>query len=140
MAIVYRIDDGNILGQKSADQISRMSSRFDTCVRPPWQPPNYVFQYVWPVLYVLYLYTLLTQWNNTQLRDILIVGLVLNLSWVPVFAKNPTFALAILTAMVWFALRTSVALKTRVSLLLFTPYTAWIIFAWTLNAYIAWNC
>jgi tryptophan-rich sensory protein len=117
-----------------------MSSRFDTCVRPPWQPPNYVFQYVWPVLYVLYLYTLLTQWNNTQLRDILIIGLVLNISWVPVFQRNPTFALAILTVMVWLALRTSVALKTRVSLLLFTPYTAWIIFAWTLNAYIAWNC
>jgi len=119
---------------------SRMPAWFDTCVRPPWQPPSYVFQYVWPVLYALYLYTLWSQWNNTRLRDILIVGLVLNLSWVPVFAKNPTFALAILTAMVWLALRTSFALKTLTSQLLFGPYTAWILFAWTLNAYIAWNC
>lgn len=117
-----------------------MSSRFNTCVRPPWQPPSYVFQYVWPVLYVLYLYTLLTHLNNTRLRDILIVGLVLNLSWVPIFAKNPTFALAILTAMVWLALRTSAALTTKTSWLLFAPYTVWIIFAWTLNVYIAWNC
>ena len=28
-----------------------MSSWFDKCIKPPWQPPNYVFKYVWPVLY-----------------------------------------------------------------------------------------
>lgn len=117
-----------------------MSSRFDTCVRPPWQPPNYVFQYVWPVLYVLYLYTLWSQWNNTQLRDILIIGLVLNIFWVPVFTKNKLFALGILSVMVWLALRTSAALTTLTSQLLFGPYTVWLLLAWTLNAYIAWNC
>ena len=117
-----------------------MSSRFDTCVRPPWQPPNYIFQYVWPVLYVLYLYTLLTQWNNTRLRDILIVGLVLNLSWVPIFAKNAALALGILTVMIWLAVKAQKSLTTSTAQLLFAPYTVWIIFAWTLNAYIAWNC
>lgn len=117
-----------------------MSSPFDTCVRPPWQPPSYVFQYVWPVLYGLYIYTLLSQWNNTRLRDILIIGLVLNISWVPVFAKNSAFALAILTAMILLALQTQKSLRTWVAQLLFAPYTAWLLFAWTLNAYIAWNC
>lgn len=116
-----------------------MSSWFDTCVRPPWQPPNYVFQYVWPVLYTLYFYTLWTQWNNTRLRDILIIGLVLNISWVPVFAKHSTLALGILTAMIWLALKTQASLK-KTAWLLFIPYTAWLLFAWTLNAYIAWNC
>ena len=118
---------------------SAMSSPFDTCVRPPWQPPNYIFKYVWPVLYVIYFYTVLAQWNNRALRDILIVGLVLNLSWVPVFSKNPTFALGILSAMIWLAWRTQSMLKGGARLL-FLPYTAWIMFAWTLNAYIAWNC
>lgn len=117
-----------------------MSSRFETCVRPPWQPPNYVFQYVWPILYGLYVYTLFSQWNNTRLRDILIIGLVLNISWVPVFAKDSALALAILTAMIWLALQTQKALRTSAAQLLFAPYTAWLLFAWTLNAYIAWNC
>lgn len=140
MTIVYRIDSGQILGQKIFLPNSIMSSRFNTCVRPPWQPPSYVFQYVWPVLYAIYLYTLLTHSNNTRLRDILIIGLVLNLFWVPVFAKNPTFALAILTMMIWLALKTQAALTTRGAQFLFSPYTAWLFFAWTLNAYIAWNC
>ena len=116
-----------------------MSSRFNTCVRPPWQPPNYVFQYVWPVLYALYLYTLLSQWNNTRLRDILIIGLVLNISWVPIFAKDSALALAILTAMIWLSLRAQ-SLLTKTAWFLFSPYTAWLLFAWTLNAYISWNC
>ena len=117
-----------------------MSSHFETCVRAPWQPPNYVFQYVWPVLYGLYLYTLLSQWNNTRLLDILIIGLVLNISWVPTFTKDPTLALVILSGMVWLALKTQNALTTRCAQFLFSPYTAWLLFAWTLNAYIAWNC
>ena len=73
------------------------------------------------------------------LRDILIIGLILNLSWVPVFSKSPTFALIILSAMIWFALKTQSMLKGGAQLL-FLPYTAWLILAWTLNAYIAWKC
>ena len=116
-----------------------MSSSFDKCVRPPWQPPNYVFKFVWPVLYTIYLYTIVTHWNKVGLRDILIIGLILNLSWVPVFSKSPTFALIILSAMIWFALKTQSMLKGGAQLL-FLPYTAWLILAWTLNAYIAWKC
>ena len=116
-----------------------MSSWFDTCVRPPWQPPNYIFKFVWPILYTIYLYTIVTQWNNAGLRYILIIGLILNLSWVPLFSMSPTFALVILSAMIWLALRTQIML-TGTAGLLFLPYTAWLVFAWTLNAYIAWKC
>ncbi len=116
-----------------------MSSWFDTCVRPPWQPPNYVFKYVWPVLYTLYLYVLITEWKNTRLRDVLLIGFVLNLSWVPIFTKNPTFALVILSAMIWLAFMTQSLLRKH-AWYLFLPYTSWLVYAWTLNAYIAWNC
>lgn len=116
-----------------------MSSSFDKCVKPPWQPPSYVFKFVWPVLYTIYLYTIVTHWNKVALRDVLIIGLILNLSWVPVFSKSPTFALIILSAMIWFALKTQNMLKGGAQLL-FLPYTAWLTLAWTLNAYIAWKC
>ena len=117
---------------------------FDTCVRPPWQPPNYLFGIVWPILYTIYGYIIFMQWGNTTIRNTLIVGLLLNLAWVPTFTADSKLALALLTAMIWVAIQTERLLyKSKTSglqWLLFSPYTAWIMFAWTLNAYIAWNC
>ena len=118
---------------------------FDTCVRPPWQPPNYLFGIVWPILYTIYAYILFRQWGNTPIRDTLIIGLVLNLAWVPTFTKNPQLALSLLTVMIVLAVFTQrVLYKIRASSglqwLLFSPYMAWLLFAWTLNAYIAANC
>lgn len=117
---------------------------FDTCVRPPWQPPNYLFGIVWPILYTIYGYIILRQWDNVAIRDTLIIGLVLNLAWVPLFTENPQLALGLLTAMIYVAIQTvRLMYKSKASglqWLLFIPYTAWIMFAWTLNAYIAVKC
>lgn len=125
-----------------SSSLSKKGPWFDTCQRPPWQPPNYVFQFVWPVLYTIYGYILYSQWRNTVIRDALLIGLVLNISWVPVFIKNTQFALVILTAMVGVAAWTFNLLlhKTKVQWVLFSPYMAWLLFAWTLNAYIAVKC
>ena len=116
-------------------------SWFDTCQRPPWQPPNFIFRFVWPVLYTIYGYILYSQWSNTSIRDILLIGLVLNISWVPIFTKNAQLALIVLTAMIaTAALTLKLLYKARGQWLLFSPYMAWLLFAWTLNAYIAANC
>jgi len=117
---------------------------FDTCVRPPWQPPNYLFGIVWPILYTIYAYILFRQWGNTPIRNTLLIGLALNLSWVPTFTANPQLALGLLTAMIYVAVITQRVLYTsksaKLQWLLFSPYTAWLLFAWTLNAYIAAYC
>jgi translocator protein len=108
-------------------------------VKPPWQPPNKVFTIVWPILYTIYAVTLYTQWKKTPIRNALLLGLALNFCWVPVFTVNAVAALAVLTGMVVVGVQTLLLLKKErgYTVWLFSPYVAWISFAWTLNAYIA---
>jgi tryptophan-rich sensory protein len=112
---------------------------FDTCVKPPWQPPAIAFQIVWPILYTLYAITLVLEWDRPVSRNYLLLGLVLNLCWVPLFAFNARLALVLLTLMIAVAVK-CVMLMRRSSMYVFLPYLAWISFAWTLNAYIALYC
>ena len=112
---------------------------FETCVKPPWQPPAIAFQIVWPILYTLYAITLFLEWDIPVSRNYLLLGLVLNLCWVPLFAFNTRLALFLLTLMIAVAGK-CVLLVRRSSMYVFLPYLAWISFAWTLNAYIAVSC
>ena len=122
---------------------------YDTCAKPPWQPPNYAFQIVWPILYAIYAYMLFVEWDSPALTPLLI-GLVMNFCWVPLFSLSTRAALVLLTGMVLVAIQTIIVLWAqdkkygRTGLashaLLFSPYLLWISFAWTLNAYIAFTC
>ena len=106
--------------------------------KAPWQPPNKVFTIVWPILYTIYAVTLYQQWEKEALRNILLLGLLLNFCWVPVFILNAVAALALLTAMIVIGIKTLMLLqKEDYSFWLFSPYVAWLCLAWTLNAYIA---
>ena len=79
------------------------------------------------------------QWKKTPIRNALLLGLALNLCWVPVFTVNAVAALAVLTGMVVVGVQSLLLLKKEkgYAVWLFSPYVAWISFAWTLNAYIA---
>jgi tryptophan-rich sensory protein len=107
--------------------------------KPPWQPPNKVFTIVWPILYTIYAVTLYLQWSNRTLRNVLLLGLVLNFCWVPVFTVNASAALALLSGMVIVGVQSLLLLKKEggYAVWLFSPYVVWISFAWSLNAYIA---
>jgi benzodiazapine receptor len=114
-------------------------SWFDKCSRVPWQPPNIVFKVVWPILYALYGLLMYLERNNKSNFNILLVGLVMNFGWVPLYAFNTRAALLLLTGMIYVGVKTIMALKgSRV--LIFSPYLAWLCFAWTLNAYLAVTC
>jgi tryptophan-rich sensory protein len=104
--------------------------------KPPWQPPNKVFGIVWPILYMIYAFTLYLNFDKVAVRNLLFVGLFLNFCWVPVFTIDAVAALVVLSGMVAVGIRTLMLLKGSV-FWLFSPYVAWISFAWTLNAYIA---
>ena len=112
----------------------------DKCGRAPWQPPGIVFQIVWPILYTLYAVTILLEWNQTTSRNYLLLGLALNLCWVPLFIYNARLALLLLTCMIAVAIKCILLMKGRRAAYVFAPYLAWISFAWTLNAYLAWSC
>jgi tryptophan-rich sensory protein len=112
---------------------------YEKCTRPPWQPPSIVFKIVWPILYVLYALVLYLEWNHAETRNYLILGLVLNLCWVPLFMANARLALVLLVAMIAVALK-SILLMHSPAKWIFVPYLLWISFASTLNAYIAVKC
>lgn len=122
---------------------------WEKCVRPPWQPPNIVFKIVWPLLYSLYALTLIKE-RKASSALYLWIGLALNLLWVPVFMVNVKVALLVLAGMIIMAgiaeYRMAVEDKDANRDFLasravqFAPYTAWIVFAFTLNYYIAKRC
>jgi len=112
---------------------------FQKCGKVPWQPPDYVFGIVWPILYALYGIVFYMENKNTQIRNLLLVGLLMNIAWVPLYIFNVQIALILLTGMIIVSVKTVRLLK-GLSRWLFTPYLLWICFAWTLNTYLAITC
>ncbi len=112
---------------------------YDKCGKAPWQPPSAVFRIVWPILYALYAFALYKEWSSEETRNYLLLGLALNLCWVPAFTYNVRLALLLLTCMIAVAVKCIMLMKNKNKWIL-APYLAWICFAWTLNAYLAWSC
>jgi translocator protein len=120
------------------------------CALAPWQPPDYVFGIVWPILYILYAFVSYLHWDNTDLRNTLILGILLNFAWVPLFTVNVKLAFILLTVMIVVALRTVYLLYVsdvqgrrkgfNKHALLFSPYLIWLCFAWTLNLFLVYHC
>ena len=121
--------------------MNKRAEWYDKCGKAPWQPPGFTFRIVWPILYALYAVVLYLEWNNTTTRNYLLLGLVLNLCWVPAFTVNSRLALLLLTGMIGVAIASILQMKgRRASMYAFAPYLVWISFAWTLNAYLAVTC
>lgn len=120
-----------------------------------WTPPNWVFGPVWSVLYVLMGVAAWFVWrepNGKQRRlalGLFIAQLVLNAVWTPVFfAGFPLWGASafwqgavIIMVMDVLVLATMIAFS-RVRVLaavLLIPYWIWILYATTLNVYLAAN-
>lgn len=119
------------------------STMFDKCTRAPWQPPNFVFPIVWIYLYTLYIIILNKTWKSKSSRLSLIIGLLSNLLWIPMFLYNSKSALIVLAGMIYVAFDSSRRLELDGYHTLnnwFYTYIAWLIFAFTLNLYIALKC
>lgn len=120
-----------------------LSTMFDKCTRAPWQPPKFVFPIVWTFLYTLYIIILNKTWKSESSRGSLIIGLILNLAWIPLFYWNSKAGLAVIAVMIGVAFDTSRRLELDGYHTLnnwFYTYIAWLIFAFTLNLYIALKC
>jgi len=128
--------------------LNRMAEWSQKCKKVPWQPPGYVFRIVWPILYALYITLIILERNNPVSMFYLLLGLLLNLFWVPFYIYNVRLALVLLLAMIAVGVKTFFVLSLSDALnnnkisrsLLFAPYLAWICFASTLNAYLAVSC
>jgi benzodiazapine receptor len=116
--------------------------------RAPWNPPGWVFGPAWTVLYVL---MAVAAWlvareglDDPAVRTALLLygaQLALNLGWSLVFfgLRRPGLALAVILALLVAIAATAVAFHgiSSTAAWLLAPYLAWVAFAATLNAWIA---
>ena len=109
-----------------------------------FQPDDQVFKYVWVFLYITYIISLSTSRSSVGSFVSLIIGLVLNISWIIAYLyfKTPTPSLVILSFMILFAVDSIFRLfkaKKRVQGVFISIYLIWLVFAFYMNFVITRN-
>lgn len=118
----------------------------DEIIKPNFQPPDWVFNLVWPALYTIMFisfYIFLNTKTNTSKTVgsiIFILQLSLNFLWLPVFFTFRMIRLALLILiLLTITIGYMIVYFSKVSLIsgmLNIPYFIWVIFADILNLYI----
>ena len=114
--------------------------------RPEFQPPYWVFNLVWPILYTIMFVSFYVFFNTKTQQShmpglwIFLIQLGLNFAWVPVFfyLRQVRFAF-IIALLLTTAVIYMIVLFSRISLiagLMNLPYLLWLIFADILNFYL----
>jgi benzodiazapine receptor len=118
--------------------VTRPNGWYAALVKPPFNPPNWVFAPVWSLLYVMIAVAGARTYERTSGFALWLAQMALNFAWTPAFflLHRPAVALVIVAALfvvilVFIWTRWTVD---RVSALLFMPYAAWVAFAALLNA------
>lgn len=137
---------GGLSGYATA---SGVSTWYPTLVKPPFNPPAWLFGPVWTMLYIMMGVALFLVWRRGLDVDgvpialtIFAVQLALNGLWSILFfgAQAPGWALAEIM-LLWVAIGFTTLLFWRVVPLagaLLLPYFAWVSFASVLNASLWW--
>ena len=112
----------------------------------PWNPPDYVFGIVWPILYFLMFISFVMVFMDKKCypycypMTIFIVQLILNLSWTTIFFtyRQIKFALFVLFLIFGLSLVTTILFYkiNKIAGLLLIPYLLWLCVAISLNSYI----
>ncbi len=118
---------------------------YQSLVKPPFNPPNWLFGPAWTTLYVLIGIAGARTWlmgPKTDVMKLWFVQMALNFLWSPFFfgLEKPLIALVIILGMliVILAFIANRWQRDRIAALLFIPYAAWVAFATVLNASIAY--
>jgi len=123
---------------------------YKTLTLPTITPPDWIFKYVWNVIYILTTLAALIVWNRFERnkRFVAIIALfalnaALNASWTYFFFYKHSIGTALIDAIAvqstTIALGILIAQNSPLTALLLTPYVAWNFFAIVLNALIWWN-
>lgn len=111
-------------------------------LKPPFAPPDWVFQPVWSILYftifaALLLYIFKPAQNKTSGYIYFVAQLIFNILWIPTFfyLKNIILALIVIIFLDIFVVLTikSFYKVSKISALILIPYLIWILFATYLN-------
>lgn len=122
---------------------------YASLVKPSWTPPPFVFPVAWTILYILMAVSLWRLWDRaarsvartTAIRWFFI-QLALNAAWSPVFfgwhgVKTALVIIVCLLLAIAAAIITTLRAD-RLAAWLLVPYLAWVAYATTVNAGVAW--
>jgi len=120
---------------------------YRSLVKPPWNPPSWVFGPVWTTLYALMAVAAWRVWKRggwdaqrTALR-LFLLQLAVNFSWSFVFFSFQQVELALIDiGALWLLIVFTIGAFGRVdrpAAWLLAPYLAWVTYAFSLNAAIA---
>ena len=111
-------------------------SWYETLNKPFFNPPNFIFGIVWPILYVFM--AIVSYLNAQNIFKLYLMQIVLNGLWSWLFFVFNTTAFAFLDIVLLIFLNVLIvkqlrASKAWLSVLLYIPYVVWICFASLLN-------
>jgi tryptophan-rich sensory protein len=113
---------------------------YPTLQKPSWTPPNWIFGPIWTVLYGMMAVAGWLAWRDERSRSttvVFLVQLLLNGAWSWLFfgLRRPDLAFAGVV-LLWLAILATIAAFwkiSRLAVILFVPYLAWVTFAAYLN-------
>jgi translocator protein len=118
---------------------------YASLIKPPFNPPNWLFAPVWTILYVL---IAIAGWRVFRVApksgafQLWIAQMILNFLWSPIFfgLEEVRLALAIIATLLVTILGFIFRARPidHVAATLFIPYAAWVAFATLLNASLWW--
>jgi benzodiazapine receptor len=111
-------------------------SWYESLSKPSFNPPNYLFGIVWPILYLLM--SIVSFINAKTIYKLYFLQLVVNGLWSWIFFAFQSIGYAFLDIVVLIFLNILIMKQLRetqawLSLMLYTPYILWITFASILN-------
>ncbi|BFM43301.1 tryptophan-rich sensory protein [Flavobacterium sp. CFS9] len=136
----------------SASVVTRPSVEtwYPTLIKPPFNPPNWIFMPVWTLLYILMAVAAGLVWDKIKEQQemvkmalgFFIIQLTLNAIWSYLFfeLKNPMLAL-IEIVLLWLMIYETYLKFIKINKIagyLLIPYMVWVAFAAVLNASIWW--
>ena len=112
-------------------------SLYEEMIRPDIAPPPIVFPVVWTILYTIIAVTLYYFLDDKQIRNAIIINLVINIIWPILFFKFELF----LVSAIWLVLiivtliyeLVQIYKKNKVFAYINLPYLLWFFFALYLN-------
>jgi len=128
---------------------SAITDWYTQLIKPPFQPPNWVFGPAWTILYILMGIAFGIIWSSDRdnqfkkvAMNLFVVQFILNLIWSPVFFLSKQITLALIVILIlWlliiFTIRAFSKIDRNASYLLI-PYLLWVSFATLLNGSIVY--
>ena len=129
--IVIVVGVGGLIGSLSAP-----GGWYQNLVKPPFNPPNWLFAPVWTILYVMIAVAGWRIWmierTSTPMK-IWFAQMILNWAWTPVWFVAqllwPAFAIIIVILALIIGFILTARSHDKIAAWLFIPYAAWVAFA-----------